>query len=581
MSDPRLACVVMSLANEPGLPDAVRSLTAQQPAVEIVVVNSGGGDPTATLRAAGLDVRVVNRAERLLPGAARNAGIDATQAPYVAFLAADCQAEPGWAAGRLREHDAGAGAVASSVVNMHPASPAAAAAGLLMHHRRATSGKPRRIDLYGCSYDRDLFDRHGRFRDDLRAGEDTEFNRRLPDEVRIAWAPDVRCAVRYPVTVEAMVRDQWTRGRVQARAAAQMFDRPLTLKLVDRTLRNARPALAQALRSPGEGDARPPALAAALVPVAALARAAGVVAERRRPGDGAPRTTVVGILDRDSWEGDTDNLVVVDAARRTLTWIPRDLWCDEHRDRVNQAFKRGGHVRLRAALAELGFQVDAGVCLQRSAVEAAVAELSVTVPVPERIDLRYPLTPRSMLQDGEKVVSFRPPEEALSGERIHQWIGARTQVGKPGSDLIRLQRQQVLVRRLVEIGWDFRRALADPRLVSLSRPDALAPLSAVGPGWSFRIAGGFAPATIDGKAVLVPQPLSRRTAALARRVAARSRDRLSGTRSRRPAASATPDRAARNGAGAPGDPRAAASPGGTAAGPRAGTVRASGPGAAP
>ena len=40
--------------------------------------------------------RVVESTERLLPGGARNVGIANTDGTFVAFLAADCIAEPGW-----------------------------------------------------------------------------------------------------------------------------------------------------------------------------------------------------------------------------------------------------------------------------------------------------------------------------------------------------------------------------------------------------------------------------------------------------------------------------------------------------
>jgi hypothetical protein len=43
----------------------------------------------------------------------------------------------------------------------------------------AHAGRAQRI-AYGASYDRRLFEEHGYFREDLRVGEDAEFNRRLP-----------------------------------------------------------------------------------------------------------------------------------------------------------------------------------------------------------------------------------------------------------------------------------------------------------------------------------------------------------------------------------------------------------------
>ena len=77
----QLACGVLSLGAEPGLEAAVRSLLDQVPRPEIVVVNSGGGDPEARLRSSGLDVQVVDVDRRLLPGGARNLAIDHTTAP--------------------------------------------------------------------------------------------------------------------------------------------------------------------------------------------------------------------------------------------------------------------------------------------------------------------------------------------------------------------------------------------------------------------------------------------------------------------------------------------------------------------
>ena len=123
-----LACVVMSYRDEPFLADAVRSVLHQDVPVEVVVVNSGGGDPEGRLRAASLDVPVHSVRHRLYPGAARNLGIDLTRAPYLGFLAADCLAAPGWATARLREHHAGAAAVASAMTNVYVESTAAWAA---------------------------------------------------------------------------------------------------------------------------------------------------------------------------------------------------------------------------------------------------------------------------------------------------------------------------------------------------------------------------------------------------------------------------------------------------------------------
>lgn len=212
-----LACAVLSYRDEPFLVDAVRSVLDQDIPVEVVVVNSGGGDPAGRLAAAGLRVPVHSFPNRLYPGAVRNVGIDQTRARYVAFLAADCLATSGWAAARLREHRAGAGAVASPPTNAYPKSTTAWASLLLIHNRRLAVARPSERLLYSLSYDRSLFERFGRFREDLRAGEDTEFNARFRDHAHTVLAPDAVTAHRYPVDLGAMLRDAFRRGRLQAR----------------------------------------------------------------------------------------------------------------------------------------------------------------------------------------------------------------------------------------------------------------------------------------------------------------------------------------------------------------------------
>ena len=220
---PLLACVVISLRNQPGLVAAVQSVLAQNRPLEIVVVNSGGGDPAGTLHDAGIEVKVINLQERLYAGAARNVGISATRAPYVAFLAADCVAEPGWAAGRLRWHRAGALAVASSVTNAYPNSISAQASYLYLFYRRMPKTPLDRCVLYGVSYNRQLFKYFGCFREDLRIGEDTEFNARFAQKIPVIWAPEVRTAHRHPTRITSMLGDMFRRGSQTAQILEQLL----------------------------------------------------------------------------------------------------------------------------------------------------------------------------------------------------------------------------------------------------------------------------------------------------------------------------------------------------------------------
>ena len=143
-------------------------------------------------------------------------------------------------------------------------------------------------------------------------------------------------------------------------------------------------------------------------------------------------------MDRSEWTANTDNIVVVDARQQSLTWIPRDLWSPTLHNRVNAAFKLGGHPMLCAALVEQGFPAAESLCLLRDAVTDALRETSVLVPVEEHLRFWYPMAPDLEIEDGRKQVEFSPPAEELSGERIHQWIGARYAVTGPSSDLFRI-----------------------------------------------------------------------------------------------------------------------------------------------
>jgi len=210
--------------------------------------------------------------------------------------------------------------------------------------------------------------------------------------------------------------------------------------------------------------------------------------------------TVVGIMDEPRWDANTDVIVVADPRTRRLLWVPRDLWCNALGARVNSAFARGGHGRLIGALAELGVEVQHAVCVRRDASERTLADVTVTVPVPRRIVLWYPLAPLRRIEDGRKQVIFEPPAESLSGERIHQWVGAR----HPESDLDRIRRQQVLLRSLLERSFNFATAVRGEG-VSVSNPRALEELQQIDASWHFETYSPLTPSVVDGAQVLLPR----------------------------------------------------------------------------
>jgi len=211
-----LSVVVLGHRAPPMLRDAVLSLLAEEPRPEIVVVNSGGGGAAGLL--AGLPVPVIERAETLFPGAARNLGVGATRAPFVAFLADDCLAAPGWVAARIAAHEAGAEVVASALLPDRTRHPVALAAHLSLFAARLPTTPPEAAQRYGCSYARALLEQAGSFREDLRTGEDTEFHARLA--APIAWCPEVRTIHRADPRLGALLADRAARGARAAEAWA-------------------------------------------------------------------------------------------------------------------------------------------------------------------------------------------------------------------------------------------------------------------------------------------------------------------------------------------------------------------------
>lgn len=499
--EPELAVVVLSVGAPPELRAAVDSLLRQPEPLEIVVVNSGGGRLSDVLPV-GLAIRTVEVPELLWPGAARNAGIKVTQARWVAFLASDLIAAPGWAAERLALHRAGKTAVASAVSNAQTGNIFAWAAHITLHARRM-SGLPRRkAHRYGASYARSLFDRYGLFREDLRIGEDTEFHRRMRRRDRPVWAPQVVAAHHYSQNWRELIADQ----RIRGERSAVHWPKPQRGTRLTRALRRYAETMPLALRGARGPDrlmvlaASPVVLAACLAYEAGASHGGSTAAE---PSTASRYTVAVAILDRDDWSANTDVIVLVDPVMRHLTWVPRDLWVPGLKDRINAAFARGGGERLIAALAEVRLPVEGVLCLRRSATEAALAGIEVTVPVREPMDFWYPLAPTRPIEEGRKQVSFRPPSERLQGERLHQWIGARTRVTGAGSDLQRIERQQAMVQVLLSSEFDFARALADPAWFRTAGRDPFAILGMVGQDWNCCLFDSVSDATIEGKAVLI------------------------------------------------------------------------------
>jgi glycosyl transferase family 2 len=280
---PDLCVVVLSYRNEDTITGSVDSLLSLEGQLEIVVSHSGGGPTESLLERYGSVLKVVVSQERRLPGAARNAGVAASQAPYVAFLAGDCQALPGWAAGRLRRHRAGARAVASALVPLGQSRPALASFLLEHNTRMAHLQMPPHYRL-GVSYSRELLEQYGPFLETLREGEDVALNvKLLLAGVEIEWAPDVVTANSHPDSVKQVLADQYRRGRQRASLSGSALWQAVS---VGHALMDPPAALWRATRPGSHLRVRQLAGLIPLLMAGALATAAGT-ARGGLPRDGA------------------------------------------------------------------------------------------------------------------------------------------------------------------------------------------------------------------------------------------------------------------------------------------------------
>jgi glycosyltransferase involved in cell wall biosynthesis len=192
MAAPEISVIIPARDAALTLPDTLAGLAAQlDPGrVEVVVVDDGSSDATATLAGDSDVVTQVVATGGVGPAGARNAGAAATSGAYLAFLDADCRPAPGWLAGgrtALDTHD------------------------LVLGETRARPDRPlgpfdRSLWVTGCSplfesanlfVRRELFDRVGGFeswlvpRRGIELGEDVWFGwRAVREGARVRHQPE-------------------------------------------------------------------------------------------------------------------------------------------------------------------------------------------------------------------------------------------------------------------------------------------------------------------------------------------------------------------------------------------------------
>lgn len=198
---------------------ALRKQDLQEP-FEVIAVISGTDGCDRFVRQAHPDIRIISSRARIVPGRARNLGIEAATTAVIAFVPDDGIAAPGWLRARVRHHQTGIPLVAGAISNGTPRSLVGSASYYVeyaasMPVRRVLERQPIPHTL---SYSRQVFDRLGRFPELDVPGEDTLFNHRcVALELPCVFEPEAMVAHLNPIRFRSYLEHQVQHGRGLAR----------------------------------------------------------------------------------------------------------------------------------------------------------------------------------------------------------------------------------------------------------------------------------------------------------------------------------------------------------------------------
>ena len=196
-TEPEVAVVIPCRDHTDELEDCLASLDRLDPAPphEILVVDAGNGQGLESVAAGHARVELVRGEGPLGPGAARNLGVAASRAPKLAFLDADCTADPGWLTALCEALDTGAAAVGGPVTNALPFHPIAVTDNLLQFYDLPAARRSGELDYFpacNLALSRARFETLGGF-PDLGLGEDVQLTRAAAAlEGGLRFAPDMR-----------------------------------------------------------------------------------------------------------------------------------------------------------------------------------------------------------------------------------------------------------------------------------------------------------------------------------------------------------------------------------------------------
>jgi glycosyltransferase involved in cell wall biosynthesis len=147
---------------------------------EVIIVASGCDNEAGRPADSRLKTIFISLDEKIPPGRARNIGCSSSQSDFLAFIDADCVAEPAWLSEIHASLSNEAEIVVGPVVNLLPYHPIASVDNLLLFPDFQKHRPSRNIAQFpGCNFGitKSLFMKTGGFLENIEIGEDTQFSR--------------------------------------------------------------------------------------------------------------------------------------------------------------------------------------------------------------------------------------------------------------------------------------------------------------------------------------------------------------------------------------------------------------------
>lgn len=198
---------------------------------EIILIESSGDGTADYVRQRFPEVRVLEFKQRKFCGDARNIGIAKARADIVAFIDADCRAEPSWVEEILKAHEQPELAIGGAIANANQDSVVSWGAYFTEFSSWLPASRSRRLsDIAGAnmSYKKAAFDTYGRFIEGTYCS-DTEFHWRLgKDEHLLRFEPSILIHHHSMESLRRYLGHEVFHGRsfARVRARAWQFSQP-------------------------------------------------------------------------------------------------------------------------------------------------------------------------------------------------------------------------------------------------------------------------------------------------------------------------------------------------------------------